>query len=562
MPVGPRRRFAARLALVALLAPLASPSLGCSSSSHPAAPTTDAGSDTSFDAPDADAPDAELPPPAFASTVDGTWDTVKGRADENAPIDYAKGTPAGDSKIAEAFVAAGYGELVKKPGEKHTVRGIGVGDVPPTPSASAKLLARFVHMPDFQLLDDESPSRFAGLDDAGETFAYGDRPHDAEMCVLVNQAIHTVNQVHAKAPLDFVLLGGDNIDNAQANEAEWVLDILDGTGSVKCDSGNVDDPVPGPANDGKDVFTPEGLEAPWYWVMGNHVLFNGNMTFVDATGALDPAKVSLATGTTAPNGTRVYSGTTWKTADAAAVADARRVPLSRKQLLQKVHDKTGGPGPVGHGIGADQLASGKAIHAWDVGARLRMIAFDTGAETGGAGGLARKGDVDTYLKPLLAKAKTDGKVVIVTMHHPLDQMGDGSGAYGAKQADAMDPAAFKELLASYDNVIASVVGHTHANRIEWIAGGAGGARGFWEIMTSAIADWPQQVRVFEVYEESATLIRLRVTAVDLDFTTGATATAAMRGRTFCAMDWSTGWGGGFTGAIDDRNVDVFVKLSN
>lgn len=556
MSAGNSRRFALTLAL---LAPLASAQAACSSSSAGAIPA-DTGVDDASDASDAD---AALPPPAFKSTVDSTWDTAKGRADQNSPLEYAKGSPAADSKITEDFLAAGYGEIVARPGEKHTVRGIGMGDAPPTPTAGAKLLARFVHMPDFQLLDDESPSRFAMIDDAGENFAYAARPHDAEMCALVNQAIHTVNQVHAAAPLDFVLLGGDNIDNGQANEADWVLDILDGTGTVKCDSGDVDDPIPGPANDGKDAFTPEGLKAPWYWVTGNHdVLYNGNMSFIDATtGALDPAKVALSTGTTSPSGTRVYTGATWKTTNAATVADAKRVPLTRKQLLQKVHDKAGGPGPAGHGIGAPQLASGKAIHAWDVGARLRMIAFDTAAETGAAGGIARKGDVDGYLKPLLDQAKADGKIVMVTMHHALDQLGDGTGAYGAKQSDAMDPAAFKELLSGYDNVIASVVGHTHANRIEWVAGGAGGARGFWEIMTSAIADWPQQVRVFEIYEESPTVIRLRVTAVDLDFTSGSTATAATRGRKLCAMDWATGWGGGFTGALDDRNVDVFVKLA-
>lgn len=556
MSAGNSRRFALTLAL---LAPLASAQAACSSSSAGAIPA-DTGVDDASDASDAD---AALPPPAFKSTVDSTWDTAKGRADQNSPLEYAKGSPAADSKLTEDFLAAGYGEIVARPGEKHTVRGIGMGDAPPTPTAGAKLLARFVHMPDFQLLDDESPSRFAMIDDAGENFAYAARPHDAEMCALVNQAIHTVNQVHAAAPLDFVLLGGDNIDNGQANEADWVLDILDGTGTVKCDSGDVDDPIPGPANDGKDAFTPEGLKAPWYWVTGNHdVLYNGNMSFIDATtGALDPAKVALSTGTTSPSGTRVYTGATWKTTNAATVADAKRVPLTRKQLLQKVHDKAGGPGPAGHGIGAPQLASGKAIHAWDVGARLRMIAFDTAAETGAAGGIARKGDVDGYLKPLLDQAKADGKIVMVTMHHALDQLGDGTGAYGAKQSDAMDPAAFKELLSGYDNVIASVVGHTHANRIEWVAGGAGGARGFWEIMTSAIADWPQQVRVFEIYEESPTVIRLRVTAVDLDFTSGSTATAATRGRKLCAMDWATGWGGGFTGALDDRNVDVFVKLA-
>jgi hypothetical protein len=292
------------------------------------------------------------------------------------------------------------------------------------------------------------------------------------------------------------------------------------------------------------------------------VTFNGNLTMLASDGTLDPGAAAAATGTDAAQGSRLYSGTTWKLTTGTVVADPQRQPLMRKEMLQRVHDKTGGPGPAGHGIGAAQLASGKAVHAWDAGTRVRMIAFDTAAETGGAEGLARKGDVDTLLKPLLETAKTDGKLVILVMHHAQDHIGDGGGSFGNVQADAMDPAAFKELLASYDNVIASVVGHTHANRIEWIPGGTTGKRGYWEIMTSAIADWPQQFRVLEVFEEATNLIRIRVTAVDIDFATGSTATAASRGRKLCAMDWATGWGGGFTGNSDDRNVDVFVKLGN
>ncbi len=546
--------------LSSLLVPLALlTASGCSSSSGGAAPADDSGTDSTPGDASGDTP-TPPPEPAFKSTVDGTWDTVKGRVDENNPIDVAKGSPASDSTITDGFLAKGYGDLVAKPGEKHSVRGMGMGDVPPTPTAGAKLLSRFVHMPDWQLLDDESPSRFAGLEGPGEVQTYADRPHDAEVCVLVNQAIHTVNLVHAQAPIDFVVLGGDNVDNVQKNEVDWALNILDGTGTVKCDSGNPDDPVPGPSNDGKDAFTPEGLKVPWYWVMGNHdVTFNGNLTMLLPGGSQDPSAVASAIGTDAAQGTRVYSGTTWKMSNGTVIADGQRTPLMRKDMLQRVHDKTGGPGPVGHGIGADQLAAGKAIHAWDSGTRLRMIAFDTAAETGGAEGIARKGDVDNLLKPLLEKAKTDGKLVMVVMHHAQDHLGDGTGAFGNLQADAMDPAAFKELLASYDNVIATVVGHTHANRIEWIAGGK---RGYWEIMTSAIADWPQQFRVFEVFEEATNLIRLRVTAVDIDFASGSTAVAASRGRKLCAMDWSTGWGGGGTGNTDDRNVDVFLKLGN
>ena len=75
-------------------------------------------------------------------------------------------------------------------------------------------------------------------------------------------------------------------------------------------------------------------------------------------------------------------------------------------------------------------------------------------------------------------------------------------------------------------------------------------------MTSAIADWPQQLRVFEVFDEGS-WVRIRVTSVDIDFE-GASA-AAKRGRTFTALDWASGWGGGGGGRVEDRNVELWIK---
>ena len=71
-----------------------------------------------------------------------------------------------------------------------------------------------------------------------------------------------------------MVLGGDNADNAQQNELDWFLSILDGAPSVECDSGKDDDPVTGPDNDPKDPFVAEGLKVPWLWVTGNHDILN------------------------------------------------------------------------------------------------------------------------------------------------------------------------------------------------------------------------------------------------------------------------------------------------
>jgi hypothetical protein len=64
-----------------------------------------------------------------------------------------------------------------------------------------------------------------------------------------------------------------------------------------------------------------------------------------------------------------------------------------------------------------------------------------------------------------------------------------------------DPPAADEsmycLLLRHPSVIGLVAGHSHRNRITPYKSGG---RGFWEIVTSAHADWPQQSRIIDLYD--------------------------------------------------------------
>ena len=87
------------------------------------------------------------------------------------------------------------------------------GGAAPAPGASPTLLARFVHLADTQLADDESPARVVTFDVIGATSgAY--RPQEAWGCNALNAAVRTINKLHATLPVDAVILGGDNRDNA------------------------------------------------------------------------------------------------------------------------------------------------------------------------------------------------------------------------------------------------------------------------------------------------------------------------------------------------------------
>jgi hypothetical protein len=97
---------------------------------------------------------------------------------------------------------------------------------PPAPGASPELLARFVHLADTQLSDDESPARLVTSTSQSGAF----RPEEGYLCRMLNATVRTINRLHEDLPLDFVLLGGDNTDNAQTNELEWFMGVLGARG--------------------------------------------------------------------------------------------------------------------------------------------------------------------------------------------------------------------------------------------------------------------------------------------------------------------------------------------
>ncbi|MFY0532210.1 hypothetical protein [Nannocystis pusilla] len=145
----------------------------------------------------------------------------------------------------EVALAEGYGDVMLGPGEPVLPRTLD-GSEAPSPGAAPKLLARFVHLADTQLADDESPARLASFDEvSGGAF----RPQEGHVCRMLNAGVRTINALNFNMPLDFVLLGGDNTDNAQTNELEWFMGILNGAPAVECDSAIDDDPLPGPDND-------------------------------------------------------------------------------------------------------------------------------------------------------------------------------------------------------------------------------------------------------------------------------------------------------------------------
>ncbi len=230
------------------------------------------------------------------------------------------------------------------------------------------------------------------------------------------------------------------------------------------------------------------------------------------------------------------------------VADPARAYLSRSDLLTR--DLADGDG---HGLknAAGAPASGRADYTFELGPKVRLVVLDTTAETGSADGLVRTPVVDGYLRPALTKARADGKFVIVTSHHASASFTDGGGAGGTRQPDATTTADFRALLASFPNVLMHLAAHSHEHKVEAVSG----AHPYWEVRSPALMDFPNQTKVYEVWETPAGDVVLRTVAFDIS--TDGDPLAA-RARELGVVDYTSGFTPDGRGTSRDRNLDLWV----
>ncbi len=450
--------------------------------------------------------------------------------------------PTSSPQHLNALLDEGFGDVEQTSGISRVTLTLD-GQPAPAPGANRKLLLRFVHLADTQLTDDESPSRMVSFDSMSAT-AGAYRPQEAWGCHGLNAAVRTINKLHETTPIGLVVLGGDNADNAQANEAGWFRSILSGAPSVECDSGDDDDPEPGPGNDPKDAFFAPGLDMPWRWVTGNHDILNqGNFRITDEVRA-------EYVGTDAPFGTRDWSRPGAPTVEGAVIADSRRAPLVGEALLDFIAEDGDGHGLRQPGATTD----GKAFYAIDIdGAPLRLVMLDTAAPTGGADGVLWAAEVEARVRPLLEEAETQGRYVLLFSHHAARALTDGSGFGGAAQTGTLTPDAWRAFLGQFPHVVAHIGAHSHDFRTSIARPSSGNA--FYETESASLTDWPQQLRLFEVWDEDNGT--LHIAATPFDYAEENDALAAQYRRR-AAADFTSGWFK--TGAEDDGAIDLWFPL--
>ena len=310
------------------------------------------------------------------------------------------------------------------------------------------------------------------------------------------------------------------------------------------------------------TFVPAGLRrgttpVPTYMANGNHdTLVQGNEDAIDTFENIATGCFKIAASTSAlPVGPNPDPNQLFSPGVGFAVRpDPGRQFIDRVQL-RRVYSS--GIQADGHGFDyvdpSELQASGFAASYWTRRLKpgVRFIAIDTVSE-GGTVQDSSEGNIDDpqfqWLTAELERAESRGELVIAFAHHPIrslsaqtpDEAGarcsgsyNASGTYSnpdehghdANPGCDLDPRSstpirhgddLRELFDSHPNVIAYVSGHTHENKV-LACGSEDGCRAggnWWEVNTSAVADWPTQSRLIEVMNNGDGTLSLLGTLTD------------------------------------------------
>jgi metallophosphoesterase (TIGR03767 family) len=366
------------------------------------------------------------------------------------------------------------------PGEPYAVRGDLLA-----PKAGRERrrvsLAYFGQITDFQLADEESPSRVEFLDpDPSGTAGSAWRPQEALVIHEVDQSIRAMNRFlsspvpqgdGARARMVNAVMTGDLADNMQRNETEWVVKLLEGgtidpnsgtadlAGTSCSDPAQLDDPraytgvqdyddyfessafydpdkpigqyanwpaYPGLMDRAQAPFAAEGLKVPTYSMFGNHDgLVQGNE---DAVRAFE----DLATGCVkpySPASTDLDSGLDPGFLASLAGTSLRVPPDPNRQFVDKAQFKAlhaTGHQADAHGfayVPKEELeaSNGAAAHyAWTPVPGVRFVVVDTLSE-GGMTPASSDGNIDDpqwkWLEKELDAATKRNELIVVFGHH-------------------------------------------------------------------------------------------------------------------------------------------------
>ena len=420
------------------------------------------------------------------------------------------------------------------------------GEAIETSLPTGESILSLIHISDLHICDAQSPARVELMD------RFADPHHPmSELIKLVGayraqeilttqtleSMIRTINRIESgpatDRKIDAVVVTGDVTDNAQANELDWYLTLMDG-GVVHPDSGSTDEwegvaqkrketydrsywnpegtpldceddyprslygfpAVPGLTKAIRQPFDAVGLRHPWYATHGNHdALLQGTVPpdeVLEAFATGDQRLVGLAPdtdlGAMFGNFTQV-GPTSYPRAEGGEfrtiTADPRR-RFNQPSDWAQIHQSCG----HGHGLTQENVQQGTKYWYRDIG-EIRLVSLDTVNINGGWQGSIDESQF-AWLKNVLND--TAPKYFVLLSHHPASTLFNLYAHEGADRRVGEEELVTE--LRKHARVILWLAGHNHEHKVEYI--GEEDHDGFWHIQTASNIDWPQQGRLVEI----------------------------------------------------------------
>lgn len=421
----------------------------------------------------------------------------------------------------------------------------------------ARLLS-FFSMADVHMTDKESPAQVPYLGwraNFGEAGLAQLNPSAYSPVVLdsthrLDAAVTTINDLHRVIPFDFGIILGDMCNSGQYNELRWFIDVMDGKYIIPSSGAHVGaDTI-----DYQMPFQATGLNRsiPWYAVIGNHdqawmgigypseklqnAMISSNILSISINGPLIPPGgdgagmyVGVVDGST-PYGTVIKWGLTnlFETPP-TVVADADRRMLSTTldsptNFVNAFFDTTSLP--VGHGFKQGISGSLAACYAFEPleGVPIKVIVLDNTCKEDTPGQLASfygGGWVDdaryNWLTNELQAGQDADQLMFLACHIPiLPQQSATDTSRVNTFADPISEINLVNTLHAYPNLVLVMAGHRHQNVVTPFPSPDPDypERGFWQVETVSMRDFPQQLCAWEILRNSDNSISILTTSVD------------------------------------------------
>jgi metallophosphoesterase (TIGR03768 family) len=445
----------------------------------------------------------------------------------------------------------------------------------PAAGGQRKLL-RFFAITDIHIIDKESPSQLIYLQHAKNADGTAVSPmattntsiYSPTMLYsihVLDAVIQTVNALHRQNPIDFGISLGDACNSAQYNELRWYIDVIDGevitpSSGANLGAGTIDYQKP---------FKAVGLDPaiPWYQTIGNHDHFwlgslpfnakgldmRGTPTSKEVLAMIDAIEnagnlyntdtdyyyMGVIDGST-PHGTVIKGGKVGDpgfTSPPKVAPDRDRRVLTRSQWIQEFFVSTSSPHGHGFALVHSGQEEGFACYSFVPKSTIPIkviVLDDTQREDDGVTSIHGRGFLDQarwdWLKAELAAGDAAGQLMVIAAHIPIAVAPHSSDIGGIDTyldwldgsitpTDIDNAVTLPELieeLHNHPNLLMWIAGHRHVNTVKAFVSddAAKPERGFWQVETCSLHDFPQQFRTFEIKLNSDYTISIEAINVD------------------------------------------------